>query len=417
MAVLEFKEENNMAFNRTNIYGNVSNSNNYEKKYDTATELWKNPPASSIQTAPSIIGQKESNSPTLKSSASVLPSATTPNVMDNYWNYRLGIYPYGNIFPYGNNGVYGGSGNNYGENAGTANTGSSSSASSSVSTGNPYGNYANQLQSLYNQQMQNLNNYQQQQKAAAQNAYNNNMSALMNAYNSRMSNLDSSLQNAKEQLQGYYDNSKRGIESDSARALQEAYINKMLSQKNLQQQLTAQGISGGASESAIAGLINNYGNARNEIDTTKNNNLADLEQNYNSNLADVLNNYYNARNAADESKLSYQMQLENALANNTVSSFGNLYDAMANLDSSYINAMQNALANQAAYQAKANTASNTVNSVDTSNAGINDSTVNYVKNQIRSGRTQDEIIMELGENGYGEDDIYQILKNAGLAVE
>ena len=63
---------------------------------------------------------------------------------------------------------------------------------------------------------------------------------------------------------------------------------------------------------------------------------------------------------------------------------------------------------------KANTASNTVNSVNTSNAGVNDSTVNYVKNQISSGKSYDDVIRDLSESGYSEEIIAQIFANAGL---
>lgn len=288
-----------------------------------------------------------------------------------------------------------------------------SSYSTSVSY-NPYSGYADQLRALYEQQQQNLASYQQAQREAAQNAYNSNMAALQAAYNAKITNLDKSLSNAKDQLLSQYDYSKQGINSDASRALQEAYVNKMLSQKNMQQQLTAQGLSGGASESSMAGLINNYGNARNEIDLARNDNLSSLEQTYNSNLADVLQNYYNAKIAADESRLGYQMQFENALANNAVSSYGDLHNAMANLDSSYLSAMQNALANQAAYNAKTVTASNRTDSVNTeSDLSSFNNAVQYIK-KTYGANNEEDLIRELNNAGYSSEQISQIFAKAGF---
>ena len=296
--------------------------------------------------------------------------------------------------------------------------GTSSSYSSSVSGTNPYGSYLDQLQKLYAQQKANLNAYQQAQQQAAQNAYNNNMAALNNAYNQKIAPLDKNLNNMKTQLASQYDYSKGNINTDADRSLKEAYVNRMLSQKNLQQQLSAQGLSGGASESAMAGLINNYGNARNEIETTRGENLAGLEQTYNSNLADMMSNYESARQNAADTRLQYQIQLENALANNSTDSYGNLYNAMASLDSSYLSAMQNALANQAAYSAKQTSASNGVNRASTS--GNTDlSTFNgalaYAKKNVGPSNIND-FVSQLAENGYSDADIAYILKKAGYPV-
>ena len=296
--------------------------------------------------------------------------------------------------------------------------GGSSYSSTSVSGTNPYGSYLDQLQKLYAQQQANLNAYQQAQQQAAQNAYNNNMAALNNAYNQKIASLDKNLNNMKTQLANQYDYSKGNINTDADRSLKEAYVNRMLSQKNLQQQLSAQGLSGGASESAMAGLINNYGNARNEIDTTRGENLAGLEQTYNSNLADLMSNYESARQNAADTRLQYQMQLENALANNSTDSYGNLYNAMASLDSSYLSAMQNALANQAAYSAKQTSASNGVNRASTS--GNTDlSTFNgalaYAKKNVGPSNIND-FVSQLAGNGYSDADIAYILKKAGYPV-
>ena len=61
-----------------------------------------------------------------------------------------------------------------------------------------------------------------------------------------------------DQQRQYQQNLSR-VNAAADQALREAYLNKMESLKGLNQALTAQGLSGGASETALAGLYNNYG--------------------------------------------------------------------------------------------------------------------------------------------------------------
>lgn len=139
---------------------------------------------------------------------------------------------------------------------------------------------------------------QEAQRQAAQNAYNNNMSALESAYAKRMSGLDSNLASTKDQLSSSYGNSRTSLQQNEENALREAYINRMMNEKNLRQQLNAQGLTGGASESAIASMLNNYGTSRNNIQNTAADNLRELEQTYNSNLASAQQKYNDAVNSA-----------------------------------------------------------------------------------------------------------------------
>lgn len=90
------------------------------------------------------------------------------------------------------------------------------------------------------------------------------------------------------------DNQKRELEYSTGqvnqatdKALQEAYINKMMTLKNLPQTLSAQGLTGGVAESTTAGLYNNYGNARNELEAERVNQLGALQQAYNNNMAQL----------------------------------------------------------------------------------------------------------------------------------
>ena len=291
---------------------------------------------------------------------------------------------------------------------------STGSGSSSGSTANPYNGLADQLNSLYAQKQNNLDSYQQAMSKAALDAYSRNKAALDNAYASKRNNINSSFENTKMRLNDNYEHSKAGINTDAESALQQAYINKMLSLKNLPQQLAAQGLSGGASESTLAGLYNNYGNARNEIDRSRNDNLANLGQTYQNNLSDILNQYNSALSSADDARAQYLMQIENALANNQTNSYDNLFGAMSSLDNSYLSAMQNALSNQASYNAKIANANNSTGSTTTSgNMQDLSNPINYVKNNYTVGNEKN-LAQQLYDNGYTEEQISEIFIQAGV---
>ena len=65
-------------------------------------------------------------------------------------------------------------------------------------------------------------------------------------------------------------------------------------------------------------MANNYGNARNEINTTTNDNLSALEGEYNDNVAQALQAYNSAVANAQLQKAQQAIQLRNALANNEI---------------------------------------------------------------------------------------------------
>ena len=79
------------------------------------------------------------------------------------------------------------------------------------------------------------------------------------------------------------------VNAAADQALREAYLNKMESLKGLNQALTAQGLSGGASETALAGLYNNYGSARSQIEAQRLEQQGNLQSTLQSNLAAAYN--------------------------------------------------------------------------------------------------------------------------------
>ena len=125
------------------------------------------------------------------------------------------------------------------------------------------------------------------------------------------------------------------------------------------QALAAQGLTGGMSESALAGMYNSYGNNRNTIDRGRNESLAALLDTLNSNRSSALQSYNSQLSAAEQQKMAYQMQLEQALANGSAEILQNKYDTLQNLDNAY--AQQILALQQAAAQAARAGAENTRN--------------------------------------------------------
>ena len=112
-----------------------------------------------------------------------------------------------------------------------------------------------------------------------------------------------------------YDNNVGQLNDSTNDALREAYINRMLSQRNLQQQLSAQGISGGASETTQASMLNNYEDSRNSLERERQRQLSDLMQTYQNNMAAL----EQQRASGDTASLGqYQLALANLAANNGV---------------------------------------------------------------------------------------------------
>ena len=162
------------------------------------------------------------------------------------------------------------------------------------------------------------------------------MSQLDAAFGSQMDALRANLESAKKQLLDSYNRSKKNINDDAAASLKQAYINKMISARNLTQQMSAQGLNGGATETTRAGMLNNYGNARNNINTTTARNLSDLEGNYNSNLAAAIQAYNTAVAQAEMQRASIMASLAMSGGGGGGASFSSLGSGM--------DAYQNALA-------------------------------------------------------------------------
>jgi hypothetical protein len=206
---------------------------------------------------------------------------------------------------------------------------------------------------------------ERQQRAQA--AYDANMSTLNDSYNKQLGMLSDNYNSTLGQLGDARDYSQNNINDDAAKSLKEAYINKMLTQRNLAQNLSAQGLSGGMSESTAASLNNNYGNSRNNITTQQQKSISDLLNTYNQNVASARQNYNEAVSNAATQKAQYEMELRNQLENLIESAYSS-YDSMQSNNSSLVSQMDSLLSNQQGYTYDPTSATNSYSAVNTTQA-------------------------------------------------
>lgn len=115
------------------------------------------------------------------------------------------------------------------------------------------------------------------------------------------------------QQQQNYEYGRGQVNDATDTALRQAYINRMQQQRNLNQLLSAQGLNGGASETTTAGMLNNYANSRNALETERAAQIAKLMNTYQNNLTELANQKASG-DAADLT--AYQTNLGNLAANN-----------------------------------------------------------------------------------------------------
>lgn len=182
-------------------------------------------------------------------------------------------------------------------------------------------------------------------RAAANEAYNNNMARIASSYDSAAGNLRSNYDSTVDRLNAARDKSIGDVNSDAEKSLQEAYINNMLTKKNLNQRLAAMGYNGGATETTMGRLENQYGASRTGINEALNKSLADLNQTYGDNLAGALQSYNSAMSNLGLQRMQLENQAENA-RNNLIASYTPQTEKMLALDQNYVNALKNVLARQ-----------------------------------------------------------------------
>jgi len=182
-----------------------------------------------------------------------------------------------------------------------------------------------------------INDYMKYLNARAESAYNRNLEVLNDLYDDAAGRLRSNYNDSKTVLDTNKQNNTNAITADAEEAMRQAYINNMLSRKSLQQAMVAQGLNGGATETTRANMENNYGEARNAIDTTKNKNLAELLAQYQNNLAGLRQQLNSGLTDLDTQRMNYAMQMQSQLQNTLDSYADKLTDYMTDYQDWYNN--------------------------------------------------------------------------------
>lgn len=151
--------------------------------------------------------------------------------------------------------------------------------------------------------------------ASGGNAYDNIRSAYESALAEQRRARQRAYDAAVSAQRAEYDANVNKVNNQADKALREAYINKMQTQRTLGQQMAAQGLNGGYSETTAAGVQNNYGNARNELETERGSQLNDLNITLQNNIA-AARKILDSGTASDYAQ--YQTNMANLYANNPV---------------------------------------------------------------------------------------------------
>lgn len=291
------------------------------------------------------------------------PRFTAPSTVgtNNAPKYNQGIV--GSSSSYGSSGSGSGSGlgsnssssSSYYSGGGSYDTGFSSSVDTAQQA---YQAYLDQIRAQEAAERARAEEAAAARRQAAQNAYDRGMGYLKNAYNTQLGTLKSNYDSALGQLNSSYDRSANAVNQDAANSLQQAYINRMISERGMNQAMSAQGLSGGASETTLANLYNNYGNARNNIENTKATNLSNLAGIRDDSLAKALQSYNTQLADAENRRMGYAMDLENALANNEIAAMADYQSALSSNNSQYLNALTGAMNNLNNYVYDATQANN-----------------------------------------------------------
>lgn len=256
-----------------------------------------------------------------------------------------------------------------------------------------------------------------EQKARAQAAYDRNMARIASAFDSAAGNLKGNYDSAVDRLNAARDKSMGDVKSDAENSLREAYINKMMTDKNLNQRLSAMGYNGGATESTMSSLANQYGKSRTGINETLNKNIADLDMTYGDNLAKAIEAYNSAMANLQLQKMQMEVQAENALSNSEASSI----NSVMNIDGSYMNALQTALANQMGYTYDPTQATNEYVAGNArqaqSAAGGNDYAKWLAQQLLTGGNSATDVANYMVSRGYGDSQtLADILKQLGATA-
>lgn len=264
----------------------------------------------------------------------------------------------------------------------------------------------------------------ERQKAAEAEARAKQEAAALAGYNSLLDAAKGSYDSALALREEGYNKATGDMNSATERAMQQAYIANQMQNRNLGQQLAAMGRSGGASESTMLGLANEYGNARGELDLSRNDQLATLAAQLAEGKASDLDAYNQAKAAYDKdyqnrladlaaASLDRLLNYDNAYTSGLTQIEQNKAQTLAQIQAAQNQALmeaQQALAKQQAaalakkYDSRNNTAYVPVDKV----------LYNYANRMKKVGRDDDFIYKALKADGYDIKDIDNVMAAIGF---
>lgn len=259
-------------------------------------------------------------------------------------------------------------------------------------------------QAAYDRQAQLLREQYERQKAAEDAARRQQEAAALSGRDALLGAAQKNYDASIGARQEAYDANVGTVNTDTERAMQQAYISKELQQRNLGQQLAALGRSGGAAESTLLGLANAYGSQRGQLDNTRNDQLGQLAQQLSQGKAEELQ-------TLNSLKAQYESDYQNRLQDLSSASL----DRLLNYDNSYTSAMTSL------EQARAQQLAEIARQAQGYSSGITGDTAaqDYLTNlnKIYSGEMGYQDVKDNKNaiiKSYGEDAYYDMLEDAAI---
>jgi hypothetical protein len=228
----------------------------------------------------------------------------------------------------------------------------------------------------------------------SKNIYKQNMDAINKAYLGAGDTLRTNYDSTTGQLKDQFGYQNKLVNDDADNSMRQAYINSMLQKKDLGQKMSAMGLNGGATETTLASMNNSYSNARNNIDTTRQRSLADLNQTYQGNLADAMRQYNTAVNNLAMQRLEAENAARQAYLNMAMQ-FGSAGGSLGSISLPKTD-YSSVLSNQSNYSYTPTAANNYVKGVNTTQSApiAQDNRSNYAQQLARrriAGASDSEI--------------------------
>ena len=140
-------------------------------------------------------------------------------------------------------------------------------------------------------------------------SYDDRWDRIASAYDRAAELLGANYNSAVSRLNAAKKKSTKETKEDAEKSLRQAYVSNMLGRRDLNQRLAAMGYNGGAVESTMAKLANQYGNARTDIVNQRARDISVINQTYGDNLAKALQEYNTALANLEMSRLQMELSL------------------------------------------------------------------------------------------------------------